>query len=154
MKHMKHAAKFILLCMLVLACVSPGWAKSFKDLVTEIGTNTSVKLSGTYEYTTNTDSSTYTSGVVISKSITIDGNGATIDGKSAARVFNIYTPSSTTTPITVTIKNLTIQNGSISNTGTAKSTENNRGGAGIYALNTKLVLDNVKFKGNITTNSG
>ena len=83
---------------------------SFKDLKDEMTATPSggeLKLKRNYEYNSTTDTGDvgiYTS-VVISKPITIDGDGHTIDAKNSKYVFNIASVSD------ITLKNIVFKNG-------------------------------------------
>ena len=89
---------------------------SFKDLKDEMTATPSggeLKLKRNYEYNSTTDTGNvgiYTS-VVISKPITIDGDGHTIDAKNSKYVFNIASVSD------ITLKNIVFKNGYSSGNG-------------------------------------
>lgn len=87
---------------------------------------------------------TLTSGeMVIGKNLTINGTGAnrlTVSGNHASRIFNINSGA------TVTLDNLTIANGKVSNDMI------NRGG-GIYNLNSTLIITNSTLSGNSISGS-
>src|SRR5437762_286720 len=70
----------------------------------------------------------------ITESVIIDGGGAIIDGANLDRIFHIN-PSGAS-PITVTIRNITLRNGSGAS-----------GGGGILAVNSNLNLENVTITG-------
>ena len=96
---------------------------------------------GSSEYTLQTDyaytagDSDYVNGIVISRNITINGNGKTIDGSGQARIFNI------TTGYSVTLNGVTFINGHA-----------DYGGA-IYSDGI-LTMDNCIFKNNDATYDG
>ena len=97
---------------------------SFTDLRTLIGSASAgsvITLDRNYVYT-NGDSR---DGILIDKSITIDGAGYTIDAKHNARIFDIYRYQ---TALTVTLKNLHLINGNAS-----RSTSYNPYGGVIYS---------------------
>ena len=114
------------------------------------GTNPTITLDRNYVYNSSTDYN-YRTGIRITKSITIDGKGNTIDGKSLARLFNITGSSSQ--GITVTLKNLNFVNGM------AQSSGGNSYGGAIYAYMgsnnnprpIRLTIDNCTFKNNTAT---
>ena len=75
---------------------------NFSDLnITIANAESSVKLDKDYTYQTNTTDSS--SGIVISKPLTIDGQGHSIDGANQAAFFKITS--------SVTLKNITFKNG-------------------------------------------
>ena len=80
-------------------------------------------------------------GIVISKSITIDGNGHTLNGNKLSRMFNI-------TADNVTIKNINFVNGNI----LGRYFSNDVGGGAIYWSGANGVLFNCSFMNN--TGSG
>ena len=63
---------------------------SFSDLNTTINgnTNSTIYLSHNYKYNSATDSG-FTSGIVISRNLTVYGNGVTLDGNNMARIFHV-----------------------------------------------------------------
>lgn len=76
---------------------------SFESLNNKI-ISSSDEINLTHDYSFNEENDIeYTDGIVISKSITINGNGFTIDAKGIARIFNITSPD-------VTLKNMTFLN--------------------------------------------
>ncbi len=77
------------------------------------------------------------SGILIAKSLTIDGNGHTIDAKNSGRIFNIL--SLTAKP--VTLKNINFINA------------NSSTGGAIEAVNSKIIIENCTFINN-TANAG
>lgn len=89
---------------------------SFKDLKGEIEatpTGGELKLERSYAYNETTDNGSvgiYTS-IPIRKTLTIDGQGCTIDGKNAKRIFSISSVSD------ITLKNIIFKNGYASNNG-------------------------------------
>ncbi|WP_295594027.1 hypothetical protein [uncultured Methanobrevibacter sp.] len=81
---------------------APIETQSYTDLntiINQAGEGDEINLTYNYEYRYGNDPKT---GINISKNIVINGNGATIDGKSASSLFNI------SSGVTVTLKNLTI----------------------------------------------
>ncbi|MBQ2653992.1 MAG: right-handed parallel beta-helix repeat-containing protein, partial [Methanobrevibacter sp.] len=79
---------------------------SFIDLSDELSGKSEYKLERDYVYNIATDTG-LSDGIVISNSITIDGQGHTIDAKGQSRIFYMYTSDS----IDVTLKNITFVNG-------------------------------------------
>ncbi len=77
-------------------------------------------------------------GILIAKSLTIDGNGYTIDAKNSGRVFNIL--SLTAKP--VTLKNINFING------------NSSTGGVIEAVNSKITIENCTFINNTASAGG
>ena len=69
---------------------SPG---SFSDLNNFINVenadNTTIHLSKNYAYTDSDEDKSYVHGVSISRGLTIEGHGVTIDGAHLARIFNV-----------------------------------------------------------------
>ena len=99
--------------------------KTFTDLKNLIDTaspGNTIKLEDDY---TN-DGSITADGITISKAITIDGNGHTLDAKGSSRIFKVNAEN-------VTLKNIIFKNG-----------HGNNGGA-IQWMNTKGVADNCTF---------
>lgn len=85
-----------------------------------------------------TESNAFTSGIIIDKDLTIDGNGYKIDAQDSARIFQITNGS------TLTLQNIML----------VGATAQYHGGA-IHALNGNLVLgDNIAFINNTATLSG
>ena len=116
------------------------------------GNNPTITLDRNYVYNSSSSSDRQLiTGIKITRSITIDGNGSTIDGKSLARLFNITGSSSQ--GITVTLKNLNFVNGM------AQSSGGNSYGGAIYAYMgsnnhprpIRLTIDNCTFKNNTAT---
>ncbi|MEE3489432.1 MAG: peptidoglycan-binding protein [Methanobrevibacter sp.] len=70
-------------------------------------TNDTITLDNDYAYNQTTDSA-FTNGIMITRPVTINGNGHTIDAKGKKSVFNVKAND-------VTIKNLTIKNAYIKN---------------------------------------
>ena len=114
------------------------------------GNNPTITLDRNYVYNSSTDYN-YRTGIQITKSITIDGKGNTIDGKSLARLF--YISGTSYQGITVTLKNLNFVNGM------AQSSGGNSYGGAIYAYMgsnnrprpIRLTIDNCTFKNNTAT---
>ena len=83
---------------------APSETQSYTDLntiINQAGEGDEINLTYNYEYRNGNDPKT---GINITKNLVINGNGATIDGKSASSLFNI------SEGVTVTLKNLTIKN--------------------------------------------
>lgn len=84
-------------------------------------------------------------GIATGKNLTIDGSGAvglTISGGNQSRIF--YLNSTSATPTTLTVKNLTLANGYT----------NDRGGAISTTHQGNLIIENVTFSGNVADNGG
>lgn len=106
---------------------------TFSDLNEKIQTaGDTVDLEKDYTY----DSSFSKDGIVINKTITINGNGKTIDGQKNARIFNITADS-------VTINNLNFINAYVKVNEDAADN-----GAAIYCTGSKLILNNCTFTNN------
>ena len=98
---------------------------TFKELTNQIKNtkeNNTLKLTKDYK---NTD---VKEGIVISKSITIDGNGYTIDGNKKTRIFTVKAPN-------VVLKNIVFKNGF----------SNNGGAVYIDEYQTNNQINNCKF---------
>ena len=89
----------------------------------------------TKNYTYSTGDSSYSDGIVINKTITIDGNGFTINGNNQARAFSISAPN-------VVLKNFNFVNN--------KATDN---GGAIWFTDAGTVR-NCNFTGNSANNNG
>ena len=76
---------------------------SFTDLETEIRKGGTITLTKNYKYDSSKDSA-YVNGIVVNETVTINGNGKTIDGSNLARTFYV-------TASNVVIKNLNFING-------------------------------------------
>ena len=107
---------------------------SFSDLETLLSTGTTIELNDNYKYVDG-DGDTLKQGIIISKDLTIDGKGHTIDGSGKARIFNI------TTGCKVILNNITFINGYASD------------GGAIYS-DGRLVMDHCTFKDNHATHDG
>ena len=107
---------------------------SFTQLQNDISGGGDVTLDQDYSY--NSGDSGLEEGIVISRSVTITGNGHVIDAKNHARIFNIASGC------TVTLNGITFINGNA----------NGDGGA-IYSAGT-LIMNNCKFENNTATNGG
>ena len=136
--------------------------KTLTELQTElrnVGEGETITLSSNYEYSTGDP----TGGIGISKAITIDGNGYTINGKNSARLFYIGSNN-------VVIKNLNFMNGNgggqsggaifirgdsctIDNCNFTSNNVAYYGGA-IYLDASKGTITNSQFKSNIASASG
>ncbi|MBR1604117.1 MAG: putative Ig domain-containing protein [Synergistaceae bacterium] len=158
MKHMKHAAKFIVLCMLVLACVSPGWgaAGTFAQLSDKLKNGGTINLDQDYTYTASTtESTTEPTSITIEKNTTIKGNGHTITGTgSSAPVFICKSDAGT-----IVIDGLTITGGTGTGSIMANADTNTLGG-GIQAAVTegsktlKITVRNCTFTNNTAVDGG
>lgn len=90
--------------------------------------NKEVELDKNYIYNSTTDGD-FKNGINITKDMTINGKGHTIDGNHTARIFNVIN-------CTLTIKNITLINGNATN------------GGAIYSENSNLTLINSTFINN------
>ena len=129
---------------------------SFKALNRTIheATGLEIELDNNYTYDGSSDSE-FRNGIILNKSITINGNGKTISGSGQARIFNI------TSGAVVTIKNLNLINANAENGGaiyvdhakltiTDSSLTHNKAtrGAAIYNDEGTVIIDNVIFTNN------
>ena len=96
--------------------------KDLADLINNASPGDILELDTNYQ----NDGSVSSSGITISKAITIDGKGHTLDAKGSSRIFKINAEN-------VTLKNIIFKNG-----------HGNNGGA-IQWMNTKGVADNCTF---------
>ena len=96
--------------------------KDLADLINNASPGDILELDTNYQ----NDGSVSSSGITISKAITIDGNGHTLDAKGSSRIFKINAEN-------VTLKNIIFKNG-----------HGNNGGA-IQWMNTKGVAANCTF---------
>lgn len=109
--------------------------RSFTDLNTTINNNTTIDnitLNQNYTYNSSSDEN-FTNGILINRTITIDGNGTTINGNNIARIFQIGTNG------TVILKNIILING------------NNTNGGAIYNEGS-LTISNSRFENNNASN--
>ena len=108
---------------------------TFKDLQYRILYADDV-LNLTYNFTYNAsyDGNDYINGVLVNKTFTINGNGYTISGNNAARIFNITKSS--------TLNNITFVNGKAS------------GNGGAISADADVVINNSKFINNTANNGG
>jgi predicted outer membrane repeat protein len=114
--------------------VDTGSFSDLNDLINDDGV-TNVTLEMDYTFNPDTDSD-YVGGIGISKAITINGNGFTLDGNGEARIFDISSD--------VTLNNITFQNG---------CSANDRAGAiNVYGAN--LILNDCILKDNYASESG
>ena len=93
---------------------------------------------------------TLTEQLEINGSITLEGNGATLDGNDACRVIEIK-PNGSSDTITVTIRNFTIKNGNAN-----MSTYDNHNGGGIHIFHDKasVTVENCVFDHNTAAEGG
>jgi len=120
---------------------------TFSDLANEIDSSSGeLNLNKNYAY--SDDDESYKDGIVIDKSIVINGNGFKIDAKNQARHF-ILSSFDSTNEYNILIKNVTFINGN------AYELENNNGGA-IYCEEDCLDcrIENCKFVNNSAQYSG
>ena len=100
------------------------------------GTENVLVLPHNFKYNDYVDEDFYAEGVLISKNITIDGNGTTIDADNVYRILNIADGA------TVTIKNVTFING------------NSSVGAAILTNADSLTIDSCNFINGTATDGG
>lgn len=108
---------------------------SFDDLsakINETPENGILVLDCDYEYRNGSNK-----GIMISKSITIDGAGHTLDGKKASRMFNV-------TADNVTLKNINFVNGNAY----GRYFSNSAGGGAIYWNGANGAVENCNFTNN------
>ena len=108
---------------------------SFDKLEYEISTTNEsqvLTLNSDYSYTSGSNK-----GILISKSITIDGKGHTLNGNCLSRIFNV-------TADNVVIKNINFINGNA----WGRYFTNNVGGGAIYWSGANGILQNCSFKNN------
>ena len=108
---------------------------SFDDLsakINETPENGILTLDCDYEYKNGSNK-----GIMISKSITIDGAGHTLDGKKASRMFNV-------TADNVTLKNINFVNGNAY----GRYFSNSAGGGAIYWNGANGAVENCNFTNN------
>ena len=108
---------------------------SFDDLsakINETPENGILTLDCDYEYRNGSNK-----GIMISKSITIDGAGHTLDGKKASRMFNV-------TADNVTLKNINFVNGNAY----GRYFSNSAGGGAIYWNGANGAVENCNFTNN------
>ncbi len=86
---------------------------NFNDLNTTINdnTNSTIYLSDNYKYNSTLDNN-FKSGILISRNLTIYGNGVTIDGNNIARMFRVFDSN-----LTVNFYNINFINGNATNGG-------------------------------------
>ena len=99
---------------------------ALKEKIDNAGDNSTVVLPNDYMY----ENEFTVDGILINKSLTIDGNGFTIDANNSARIFNIA-------GATVTLQNIKFINGQI-----------NGFGAAIYCKDSNLTIINCTFLDN------
>ena len=103
----------------------------------DANTNGTLDLTYGFSYLENHDSAIKDTGVVISKDITLNGNGVTIDGANVSRLFTVADG------VTLTLNNMIITNGSAEK------------GAGVYVNSgAELLADSVNFINNTAVKRG
>ena len=114
---------------------------SFTDLANEIANaDGELKLTRNYTYNPNNDS-VYVNGIVINKAITIEGNGFSLNGNDAVRVFEISSDE-------VTLKNICFVNclkKSNHTESNSKEVNSTTCGGAIYWAGNNGVLSNCSF---------
>lgn len=116
---------------LVVGGVSTGTFTDLQSLITSASSGDVITLDKDYKYDSTTDSS-LTNGVVIDKTITIQGNGHIIDGNNTQRAFYMNDQSDKI----LTLDDLRIQNCSANN------------GGAIRAYNAQVNINNTNFTHN------
>ena len=103
----------------------------------DANTNGTLNLTYGFSYLENHDSAIKDTGVVISKDITLNGNGVIIDGANVSRLFTVADG------VTLTLNNMIITNGAAEK------------GAGVYVNSgAKLMADSVNFINNTAVKRG
>jgi len=97
--------------------------------------NNVLNLNKSYKFYDEFDSAFLTEGIFINKTITINGNGHSIDAKGKLRIFKIYGDG-------VVLNNLTFTNGSCPN------------GAALNIIGNNVVVSNSSFFSNTAINNG
>ena len=115
---------------------SPATFTDFSDEIQKAGDTINLKT----DYTYNSDFNK--NGIVINKSMTIEGNGKTFDGNNNARIFNI-------TADNVVINNVNFINGFVKSSG-----EKPNSGAAIHCTGSNLIINNCTFINNNGGNNG
>lgn len=115
----------------------PASTGTFDELQKYIDGSTTGQISLNKSYTYDSSESEYLTGINITKSIEIEGNGYTIDGNHTARIFNITAGS-------VVLKNINFVKGNATS---------NLGGA-IYNSANNLTILNCTFELNQTKEGG
>lgn len=111
---------------------------SFMALDEKINNATGAVIELEHDYTYNeTVDSEFAQGIAISKSLTIDGKGKTIDASGKARLFNVESNCN------LILKNLTIVN-----------CYSDGGGGAIHVNNANLTVTNCNFNNNTAKNGG
>ena len=87
----------------ILSDESAGAFTDLNDLIENASENSTVTLNKNYSFDDEKDSN-FTNGINITKAITIEGNGFTLDGKNSARIFYILSAN-------VTLNNIIFING-------------------------------------------
>lgn len=116
--------------------LTEGEAKTFSDLNTTINGNSDseIYLDSDYNYSSDSESG-FRAGIKINRSMTVNGNGHTIDAKKSARMFNVERGN-------VTFINITFLNGNIHKLASAYQT------IGGGAISGKCTVINCTFIGN------
>ena len=113
--------------------------KTFKDLNHDINDNTKSKIYLKSDYTFNSkNDSNFVEGIKITRKVTIDGKGHTLDGNNNARIFMVKNKN-------VIFKNITFINGKVG------YDANEINGGAIYGYSTCI---NCTFKDNYAVNAG
>ena len=123
---------------------SPDYVATIDDENNFVSLNQTIKDGGStvslttdYTYSEDTDSAFKTTGIIINKNITINGQGHTINGNHVARIFQV------TSSGILTLKNINLINGYTDSTGGA-----------VYNNNGVLTVINTTFINNTAKNQG
>ena len=138
-----------------------GSSVALQEKIDSAQENSTIVLPNNYSY----EKDFSVNGVLINKSLTIDGNGFTINANGAGRIFNI-------TGSAVTLQNIKFINGWVKGSGAAVYCEgadltiinctfidnyaygNNSMGGAVYFIGDKLTVDNSKFHNNTADEDG
>ena len=113
--------------------------KTFKELDDAINNNWDAVIDLTCNYTyTDSDGDSFKDGIGISRPVTINGNGITIDGAGKARIFTVMSDN-------VIFNNITFKNGNTTNDGGAIDTNNH------YTANYCTFTNNTADRGGAMT---
>jgi predicted outer membrane repeat protein len=94
----------LIVALPTISAADPGNYSSLNDSVQSTASGGTIGLNQDYSYDNGTDSNLASTGITISKSMTIDGQGHTIDAKNSTRIFTVGAN------VQLTLKNLIMQN--------------------------------------------
>ena len=122
---------------------SEGGRSALSDLQSlidnHIGSNTILYLDKNYSYNPDTDSG-LTEGIIINKTITINGNGYSINANEQSRIFNLKGSG-----LVIALNNITFMNGNANNGGAIYHGDENP---------IDITIKNCNFKNNTALNDG